>query len=345
MKTTHPQQGSLLVTVIILLTLVAIIGVTVITMNLTATFTQIQINKTNRAIQLVESAIRYATLKQLPVGTDQTYTLNNNAGSFHILIIEDNNSSTGYTITVTAKIDANTQLKAVDSLSKEYTPSVATESIVWLKLLQNTNDSSPAAQTIYRHGGTFISDHNGNANSAMLLDADNYDGGGYADYLRISDNDTLDLSDEGTLSLWFKITENRANAGLIHKGTNQNQSEEAYALHFDNNARLVLTVVNSSGQTVNLTTSSSMSIGSWKHATATWGANGMHIYLNGVQIAANSTIISARNTYGALNIGSQFTKLYGYSANDYFHGAIDEVKIFPKELTFSEVQDLYHGNL
>ncbi len=93
------------------------------------------------------------------------------------------------------------------------------------------------------------------------------------------------------------------------------------------------------GETRVISTSITVTDNNWHFAVATFSSNTMNLYLDGNVVGSLSTG-RAQNYNGWWRIGSY--KLSGPNAtNGYFSGLIDEVRIYNRALSESEIQDHY----
>lgn len=88
-----------------------------------------------------------------------------------------------------------------------------------------------------------------------------------------------------------------------------------------------------SGSVVGSTT---MSTGIWYHVTYTWDGTNFRVYVNGVLDGTSGSIGGVNVTSSALAIGRAF-----WAAGNYFNGQIDDVAVFTRALSASEIQTLY----
>lgn len=199
-------------------------------------------------------------------------------------------------------------------------------------------------------GGT-VFDSSGNGNDGSINGSVTYGGGGiygsglefdgYDSFVSISDNASLDLTSSGSLEVWFYAETIIDFAGLIHKGDQISFADEAYTLQFWNNDRLLLGIVNESTSEI-LYSSSVISPGVWYHVVGTWDASGMAIYLNGSLDSSTSNTLVVRNSTGGVNIGAQLPVYYNPTYRNFpFDGILDEVAVYNRALTPTEIQDRY----
>ncbi len=149
----------------------------------------------------------------------------------------------------------------------------------------------------------------------------------------VSDSNILDLSSQGTLSLWIKPDSVIDFAGLIHKGEVTNFSDESYSLQFWNNQKVRLIITNST-DSLTLENPQTIYADNWYNIIGTWDSSGMKIYVNGISNFSSDSLV-AFNSNGRLIIGSQLFSAYG------FNGTIDEVAIWNRRLTDAEILGLY----
>ena len=162
------------------------------------------------------------------------------------------------------------------------------------------------------------------------------------DFIRVQDQDALDLTDSGTLSIWFKMDSFKNFAGLIHKGDASDFSDEAYTLKFWNNNKIYFGLVGDSSSK-SMQTNTIFNNDQWYNVTATWDSSGMKIYVDGVLDVSNTTAMTAKNSAGNLNIGAQLPVDYnGSLGNLPLDGTIDEVRIYSEVLDATGVQSLYN---
>ena len=77
---------------------------------------------------------------------------------------------------------------------------------------------------------------------------------------------------------------------------------------------------------------SNLPINVWSHISATYDRTTMRLYINGVQVANRAQTGNIQTSTGALNIGGD--SVFG----QWFQGKIDEVRIYNRALSQSEIQ-------
>ena len=76
-----------------------------------------------------------------------------------------------------------------------------------------------------------------------------------------------------------------------------------------------------------------LTLNTWIHLAATYDGTTLRLYVNGVQVATKATTGAIRVSTGALRIGGN-----SVWTNEWFAGLIDEVRVYNKALTATEIQ-------
>jgi hypothetical protein len=149
------------------------------------------------------------------------------------------------------------------------------------------------------------------------------------------DSSNLELSNVGTVELWAKKSENARQQGLAVKSG-------SYYMNFEANNSLRAHLY-SSGVAYD-TYSDAITDFNWHHYVLAWNAsravnNRVFIYIDGV-------LEKTGNVGGNVDVNglSVYIGSYYDTPGNYFRGTIDEVKIYPRFLTASEVLCRYANN-
>jgi hypothetical protein len=170
------------------------------------------------------------------------------------------------------------------------------------------------------------------------------------DYLIIPADPTNDLTNHGTIEAWLKPTTNINWAGIIHKGTESNWSDEGYSFQYDGGQRLMLVMTSEAGQMLVVHTLHVLATGVWSYVVATWDDDEVHIYVDGVDVVDKITVdldpnsqtttiaenYPFRSSDGDVVVGTQIP---GYSWR--FNGAMSDIKIYNRFMEESEVLENY----
>ncbi len=146
-----------------------------------------------------------------------------------------------------------------------------------------------------------------------------------------------------TLSLWFKTT-STTGGKLIGLGDAQTGTSGHYDRHlYMNNAgKIYFGCYNGGVQT--LSTAIACNNGAWHNAAATLSGAGMELYIDGVLTASNTGVTSGENYSGYWRMG--FDDLTGWPSapsSNYFSGQLDDIRVYDKALSASEIALFYDG--
>ena len=146
----------------------------------------------------------------------------------------------------------------------------------------------------------------------------------------------LDFSGSRSISVWIKPTKHNTYNSIVTKYL------WGYSLYNTNGKLCAYIRANTtSASSVSTTT---LAIGQWQHVAMTFDVDGdkkIHLYVNGTEV-----------TYSTQNVMSgspESTAAYDFSIGSdrgtgwWFYGAIDEVKVYDKSLSSSEVNEIYQS--
>lgn len=171
---------------------------------------------------------------------------------------------------------------------------------------------------------------------------------GDTDYLAITDasQSGLDFSTTFSVSAWIKL-ESAHNGAIISKDADDSAATRGYMFWSDSGVLKAL-VGGGSGTFDFYQSSSSLSTGTWYHVvltcnTSNASATTFEFFVNGSSIGNGSAIISnnitsIQNNATVFNIGSKNS-----GAGLSFDGLIDEVGVWSKVLSGTEITDLYNS--
>ncbi len=185
------------------------------------------------------------------------------------------------------------------------------------------NSADTANNGILQGGVVRTSD--GKYGEAVTLD-------GIDDYIStsISYNNPQNFS----YSLWFKTTMSGKGVLLAFGNSQTGSGSTSYDRElYINGGVLSFRVYKAGNQVVSAT--SIVNDGNWHHVVASISQSGkMALYIDGVREGYNNSVTEAENLSGYFRIGSIKTA-------DFFAGSIDDVRIYGRGLTASEVVALY----
>jgi hypothetical protein len=152
-----------------------------------------------------------------------------------------------------------------------------------------------------------------------------------------------------TIECWIK--ESGSSGGEI-VGLNQSQTSpfSTYKsdrfLYIDSGQDLTFGVKSAGTTKKNVTyAATSATWANWHHVAASLGAAGMKLYVDGVLVGTDATVTTGENYTGYWRWGGG--SLSGWPNNPgtgYFIGMIDEVAVYPSQLTDQNIARHYHAN-
>lgn len=194
----------------------------------------------------------------------------------------------------------------------------------------NTNDSSGNENHGIAYNVTQVADRNGNTNSAYQFD-------GYQNsYIDCGNTSSLRaIKDTMSISLWFKASGGTISPRIIDFGNGLDGFAE-YSIIIEpisgNDYKLMASYRN-------VTTSTNIKTDNWYHVVLNISKNKGDLYLNGTlinSIKGTTSSLSFPYRNGNLNIGRM-----NHVAFDAFSGIIDDIRIYKRNLSTTEIEYLY----
>lgn len=204
----------------------------------------------------------------------------------------------------------------------------------------NTTAGLMAAYGFGEGSGTTVADASGRGNVGTISGAAWDTTGRYGSALRfdgvddvvsIPDSATLDLTNGMTLEAWVRPTNGTNWRTVILKEINGGL---AYGLYANINAPAPGGYAHITGTTVSdgIGGTSQVALNTWTHLAITYDGATLRIFVNGVQ--ANSKPLT-----GSMIVSANPLRLGGNAVwGEYFAGMIDDVRIYNRALTASEIQ-------
>jgi hypothetical protein len=200
------------------------------------------------------------------------------------------------------------------------------------------------AKEIITHAGKMIIDETGVNNGTRIGTSFNYSGklgpslqfDGTNDYASIPDSDSLDLTKNFSIALWVYPTDLSSNQTLLAKGDGTTTN---YFIDFKNETtinKIEFGFYNDDWRSISVD-ASNLNKDSWNLIVATRNATSNYstVYINGDSRGSLQLNYTPLANSKDLKIG------YFPTYNQYFDGLIDELIIYNKTLTSSEVTNIY----
>jgi hypothetical protein len=336
------QNGSVLLVLAATMVVAAALGTAIFSMNTSVSYSELDFNKSNKALYLAESGIRFANINYLPDATDTTYTLKKPDGSegdsFKLKIANETIESFG----VAGSVQRN--------LIKPYPPPFTIEPCeiaVTDGLVSIWCFNDPFEPGKDSHGGNdgilgtpadkepkWISD--GISGGALEFDT--------GDYVRVPHNPTLDLQNAFTISAWINAATGQNDYQVIIAKENSEATQPWKNRNFwlslwQNTGKLHLKFSSSSNEAeANLEADEDLRGAGWKHVVAVYDgtAEKCFLYIDGKFEKEELNVDYPPQGIGYdMYIGQEYPDYRGVK------GIIDELAIFNKALTACEIRAIY----
>jgi hypothetical protein len=204
-----------------------------------------------------------------------------------------------------------------------------------------------AAFSFSEGSGTTVSDLSGNGNTGTLANATWTSAGKYGNALSfngtnalitINDSPSLDLTTGMTLEAWVKpsATAQGWSAAIVKEQQNDPANDIGYALYTADGASQPPAVHglfgSGPGADKYAVGGSTLTLNTWTHLAGVFNGTQLLLYVNGNLTATRTTNSSVMTpTSGVLRIGGDWH-------NEFFTGLIDEVRVYNRALSQTEIQ-------
>jgi PKD repeat protein len=201
-----------------------------------------------------------------------------------------------------------------------------------------------AAWSFGEGAGTSTGDGSGNSNTATLINgpawaAGQYGNGlgfdGVSNYLSVANSTSLDISGNGlTLSLWINPQPlSGGDSVLLGKFWNTTMTSPfyQYGLELDYGS-IPHFYVGTAGGPVSAAMGSPLPFGQWSHLAVVFNGTQAQFYVNGSLVSTQPLAASIQARGNLLNIGADIRP------SQFHKGLLDEVRVYNRALTFSEIQ-------
>jgi len=153
-----------------------------------------------------------------------------------------------------------------------------------------------------------------------------------AEYISVQDSESLDFANAFTIETWIKPKQKNVYQVFLQKGTSTKSPRLNIA---ETNGRYTLDIVIGSSHNYVNSTNNAVILDQWQHLAVTWNGSTAKMYIDGSQNATASISGTQDLNTDALTIGK--------SSSDYFTGSLDEVRLYSKELSATEVLKNYNN--
>ncbi len=146
----------------------------------------------------------------------------------------------------------------------------------------------------------------------------------------------FDTISNGTIAFWLNQNSSAGNHPIFTHYVDINNRSSVY--YNNTTGKMVFEICVSGTCTSSLSSVTSITTGTWTHVTATFGSNGMKIYLNG-KLDATSTDTTAYTSIGT-STSNHIASINGGIA--LLNGKVDELRIYNRALSDDDIALLYN---
>lgn len=171
-----------------------------------------------------------------------------------------------------------------------------------------------------------------------------FDFGGVNQYVQAPESPSLDIIDALTLEAWIKVKSYTGLSQAIASKLGGRTVERSYTMFLGNAGEIYFGTV-SSGAGGKWVTGSAIPLNQWVHVAAVKdsGSTSARIYVNGALVASGTVEHPIYDGVAPFMIGAYSAGFGGWPTEAFFNGAIDEVSIYNRALTASEIQSIFNA--
>ncbi|HWL17613.1 MAG TPA: LamG-like jellyroll fold domain-containing protein [Opitutus sp.] len=194
-----------------------------------------------------------------------------------------------------------------------------------------------AAYAFNETSGTTAGDASGNGNAGAVTDATWSSAGkfggalvfnGSSSLVYVKPSASLNLGAKMTLSAWVKPTATQSGWRTIVQ-----KQVDSYFLHASSNSAMKPAAGGTfGGKKAWATSPTALTVGAWTHLAVSYDGANVRLFINGRQVASQAQTGAIESNGNGLRIGG--TVPYG----EYFKGLIDEVRVYNRSLSESEIR-------
>lgn len=203
----------------------------------------------------------------------------------------------------------------------------------------NANDSGPNANNGTVNGATLTTDRFGNINSA-------YSFNGLSNYIRINNTLLPSTPTSYTISVWYNtqnFTAQNGNPRMLISDRNTGLSSYKYTINLNTTGHLLgCAIYNGSGASGNGVTGDAGINNNWHNAIFMYNSNieTLYLYIDGSLVNTSTNVTHWSTGANPTNIG-YWNGFVG--ASGFFDGKIDDIGIWNRVFTQSEITSLYYS--
>lgn len=160
------------------------------------------------------------------------------------------------------------------------------------------------------------------------------------DHVSVQDSDSLDIEDNFTFEAWINASSFSPTANAIFS-KQRLDGGNGYRLQLNTSGKPGIGINDGLGQNFVVESPDRLTVSNWFHVAATYDASVFKVFVNGVQKASFAHKVTLQKSGFPLYIGKEET----IPQIESFIGQIDEVRIWNRALSQTEIQSKMHSVL
>jgi hypothetical protein len=232
------------------------------------------------------------------------------------------------TITISDPLASNNPLRVPVSLN---VASFVGSLVAYYPFNGNANDESGNGNNGTVYGATLVPDRFGNPDSAYAFNGD-------GDYILVPDSGSFNFSYPVTLSAWIYLNDSSA-GGIVGQWGYGGESGDAFIIYVQGAKLGTYLPQGGDLEHIELLSSGTLDTGQWYHVGMVSTGSLVTLYINGNSDTSEAITVQQVDSSQAVKIGldERF-----YPDQNYLNGSIDDLRIYNRALTPSEIQALYN---
>jgi len=195
----------------------------------------------------------------------------------------------------------------------------------------NANDESGNGNNGVVNGATLTTDRFGDIGKAYSFNG--------ANFISVANSNSINFTNQFTLSAWMNSSSLNSSQGILGKGQNLTQTGYALLHRVDDNQTGISLQSTPIIQAYAFSQPNQIGINNWNLITGTYDGTVVKLYVNGLLVSSmNSSISLTPNPLTSLFFGCELPNFR------FFNGSLDDIGIWNRALTASEVQNLYNAS-
>ncbi|MCK5560097.1 MAG: LamG domain-containing protein, partial [Thermoplasmata archaeon] len=159
------------------------------------------------------------------------------------------------------------------------------------------------------------------------------------DCVEVDHDSSLDITGSLSIEAWIKATGSDAYNFIVDKYSQNSGATWGYSFYLDG-GKIKLGLFTGSTGNKGVTGTSNLKDNNWHFVTGVYNGNSILVYVDGVLENSGAYTLGPGSTLNKLGVGK---RLSGWGAYGPFLGRIDEVRVYDRALTQTEIQTHYNG--